>query len=231
MKRSDDIMKKTVIIILFLVLCGCTANYNVEIKDNRIIENMSIIENDFSKLNKENDIGSTMDKSFDSLTVKSIYDEKNYNITRIKDNTKSGVEYNKEFSMEDFNTETIAKQCFKNFMYVSNEKGFYIDTGKDSNCFQIYEYLDQINVTLKSSYVVKDNNADKIDGNIYIWNINRDNYKDKRIKISFLYNNAVDNIKKEESYSKIVNFILYSLGIVILIVCIIIYEKVRKSNK
>ena len=75
MKRSDDIMKKTVIIILFLVLCGCTANYNVEIKDNRIIENMSIIENDFSKLNKENDIGSTMDKSFDSLTVKSIYDE------------------------------------------------------------------------------------------------------------------------------------------------------------
>ena len=98
------------------------------------------------------------------------------------------------------------------------------------NVFLTYPLLDDITISFKSDKKVYDNNADEVKNNKYYWYINKDNYKDKNIRISFKKGEILSqkNIVISDNNFKVV---IYLFLIILLISFLVIFEKIRKSNK
>lgn len=160
-------MKNKIIILLSLLLTGCTVNYNLEINKDTLNETIT------GTVTKEE---SSQDSNATGLsTIYSIINEEQkpiYNKEELyqKDLKESGNNINYTFkynyNIEDFVNSTIINTCFEN-----KEIDNYYSIKLSGNFYCLYSK--KINIAVTSNLKVASNNADKIKDNTYIWTIDK----------------------------------------------------------
>lgn len=231
-------MKKIILLVCFIFLTGCKAEYSIIYEDNNLSESLNVVssfnDNNFKSLVNEYYNNSlfivdynieTGDMSNDEIINKySIYNKSIINKDGIY-----GLKLNYSYNViNDYKKSFIVHSLFDNF--IINDNFFKAYDIKD--IFLNYNDLGEIVISFKTDKKVESSNADKVENDILYWNINKNNYKDKVINITFdnSESNEVNKILNNNSVN-IIYIILGVLGIGILISVLVIYEKVKKSNK
>ncbi len=231
-------MKKIILLVCFIFLTGCKAEYSIIYEDNNLSESLNVVssfnDNNFKSLVNEYYNNSlfivdynieTGDMSNDEIINKySIYNKFIINKDGIY-----GLKLNYSYNViNDYKKSFIVHSLFDNF--IINDNFFKAYDIKD--IFLNYNDLEEIVISFKTDKKVESSNADKVENDILYWNINKNNYKDKVINITFdnSESNEVNKVLNNNS-ENIIYIILGVLGIGILISVLVIYEKVKKSNK
>lgn len=231
-------MKKIILLVCFIFLTGCKAEYSIIYEDDNLSESLNVVSsfnnNNFKSLVNEYYNNSlfivdynieTGDMSNDEIINKySIYNKSIINKDGIY-----GLKLNYSYNViNDYKKSFIVHSLFDNF--IINDNFFKAYDIKD--IFLNYNDLEEIVISFKTDKKVESSNADKVENDILYWNINKNNYKDKVINITFdnSESNEVNKILNNNS-ENIIYIILGVLGIGILISVLVIYEKVKKSNK
>lgn len=229
-------MKKIVMLFLTVILLtGCSAQYNLSYYDNIYSENLEIlgvkddsvfvsdIEENLGKVyvvDYTNDYGDMNEQDV-------INNYSTYNKTLINENDKYGIKFNYDYKKEDnIINSNIINNLFDSVIINDN----YINIYNSKNIFSYYDNLDNITIKFESDKNVKESNADEVKDNICYWYINKDNYENKDIRIIF------DNDSKfvsqyKKSVTTFLDYLIYIFLICMLILILVIYNKVKKSNK
>lgn len=219
--------------LLFLLLTGCTVEYDVSYYDGIY--------------NEESNIKSTLNEYCgESLCKDLIYQfyTSNFSIdyNDSEEDLALGVNldkytfYNKEYNNEfmkvkysfdslNYKYSSVVNKLFNKF-YVTNN---YIEASGIKDIFSIYPNLTQIKIGFETDKNILESNHDELKNNKYYWYITKDNYKNRVINIKF----DTSEVKMVEDGYFTWHFIKYFLMILLVIVLlsvIIIYEKVMKSN-
>ncbi len=219
-------MKKIKFILItmcLILLSGCTATYEINIKDDKVIEKLSLIERDVTLFDKVSDTGSTLRQDFDALLNNDdIFSKKNYEMKSLNDSNQLGIEYSSSWAKTIVNS-SILNQCYDDFNIEIYKGIVTIETGNNFKCYDYYENLDTIRVVFKTNHKVISTNALEKDGDSYIWNFNEES--NKNIRISY-YEDKMDS-----SFDLVtIMLILTVLGIVGFIIYII-FNRIRQNNR
>ena len=151
-----------------------------------------------------------------------------YNKSLINSNGLYGIQLGYTYELKDnYSNSAIAYQLFNKLVVNDN----YFQANKIKDIFSNYPELDSIKITFKTDKEVESSNADKVENDIYYWDINKDNFQSKSINVMFGNSLIVEeNILNANNGWNFIYIILGILGIGILISIIVIYEKVKKSN-
>ena len=213
-------MKKILIILpLILILCGCSANYEIEIKDNKIYENLTIVETNKELFDVENDSGWTMRDSFDALIYDDEFSYQDYKIESLENSERIGIKYSRR-KVDSIIDSSVINQCYTNSSVITEENIVVIDTGNEFTCYEFYDTLDSIKVVFKTNHKVISTNADLEKNGSYIWNITNDG--NKRIQISY-----------DKSITKpnfIMYIVLFLIFITIGVLAYFIVKKLKRRN-
>ena len=227
-------MKKKYLIVLSLfLLTGCSATYNLEIKDDTYKETL-YINNDIALINEK--IGNKTYKQLIDEDIKrslpvlnttpgifetdKVIDEyKYYKKEIVSDENNYGLKIKHEFNYEDYINATIPNQSYNSFDVIKNDDTVVITTDDKSYTFSFYEKLDEIIINIKTNNLVKNHNADKVKNNHYTWLIKRNDVK--RVYFEFYPNKHVRR--------PIVTFLLIIIPI-LLLVGVIIYMTTKNKN-
>lgn len=240
-------MKKKIFILTFLLLCvtGCNANYDIEIYNNQVKEDMQFVELDSSVWDSEVQYGlsyrdlleASIDYPYPAFND-AVVDEDDtikldgveyYDNTLISDNLKLGqrLKYNK-FTLNDFSKSSIVRKCYQYFTVKEEEDNIIISTSLENLCFSEYPILDRITINLKTNHKVVSSNATKVKGYHYTWDITRDNSSDSAISITLKKDDYIFNYENE--FIKKIIYIVLIVGI-ILSVSSICYFYFKNKNK
>ena len=187
-------MKKIImmLVIFVFILTGCSSEYNLEISNNKIKENIKveILDADFPKevpgIDVElNDritpfINNDQYPIFNNTKIK--YKKK---VTKVGDLTK--VTLNHTYTHDEFRNSNTFKTCFEKASFKKTRKGYDLDLSGSFYCL----YGDSIKINVKTNNVVLDHNADKVSGNVYTWVIDDKNVKDVDIYLSLSKRSAM----------------------------------------
>jgi len=225
------------IILLFIsmfILTGCTAEYELIYENEVFNEYLKVktkkTENLIDEIDKYYIKDYLVDYKIDlgDMTEYEYISKygKGYGKELINDSEVYGLRlgYNYDEKYNYLNS-SIVYTLFRNFNIDDN----FINASSINNIFEIYPYLSEIKISFKTDYNIVNSNADEIKDNILYWNINKDNYLDKKIFIEY---SKKEKLIAEDGYlnSSIIKYILMGLIIIILITIPIIYEKIKKSN-
>lgn len=213
-------MKKVILlIVLVLTLCGCSAKYEITLKNNKITEKFVIVESDKSIFDKQLDTGWTIRESFESLLNDDDYASENYEIKSLINDEQLGIEYvSKE--TESILSSSIVQQCYKNPSVIEEGNIVTINTGTEFQCYELYENLENIEVILKTDYKVISSNADSINNDTYIWNISEGG--NKQIEIAY---------EVSDNSSKYVYYVIGALSLILIVVFIYTRNKIKNKNE
>ncbi len=212
-------MKKLLIIPLLILLTGCTANINITLNDSTVEHIMELTEEAKTVENLDID----MNHIEDNETLKKFaHDlalfENNSGIERvfIDESDVYGYRYTQTLPYQKLESNSLIMDCYDD---VEVDKGdtLTINTSKEFKCFDEYETLDEVNLTISSNYELIDTNADIIGGNEYTWNINK-NDTNKPIYLSLKVKNTNKNY-----------IIISTIFIILTIIGAFIY--LQKKNK
>lgn len=221
--------KVVFISILFLLLTGCSVEYNLNIKDDLSIEESADIEETYSFF-EENYTYYNSSEVLDLLwqQYSPEYADSAYTYTHNLNETGINVKATYSNIDEYIDKAKVYKQVFEN---VSCEKNGNVVTLRTTG--QFYKYntqdperfpIDSITLNIFIPYDVRNTNADNIDGNKYTWYILKDT-KDKKIEITF------DISKKKEQINNNEKNYLPVIVIIAIIICILICYIIYRVNK
>ncbi len=170
--------KKVFILILFISvfsLTGCDAKYEMEIKNNKITENISFSvpnENSEKKINELIDYyGINADSAFTQKLTKGSNDTE---VSLSGKTTKLDAYFD--------SSDSFINKCYNKVSFTLEDGMYYIGTSQGFKCLT-YDYmqLDKVSISIKTYHKVYDNNADEVSNNVYTWNIDRNNLKTNNI--------------------------------------------------
>ena len=228
-------IKKIIFFSFILFLTGCSVDYKLTINKDSTINEKVVAKENTNRMKSKTNLDEKQSVTFltniynrNKLDIKTSTKSDNYNtevtaflsydsIEKYRDNFSSDVIKKVKVTRDGDIVTLIAKQNVK----------------LDSNASRSLIY-DDITVQIEVPFVVIDNNADQVDGNIYTWYIKKDKdiktirikYKDKEIKNSIRINvkNKDINIKYEVIFSAV---IVLFLGFIF----IILNYKNKKNNR
>ena len=222
-------MKKIIIILpLLFILSGCTAEYNVEIYNDRFIEDIKVEE-----LNPSN-----FDNDKEDYTIRELlreeYNRDNYYYDKkfIEDSNRLLLKYDSDFSLDTYSTSSVGRRCYEYFNVLEKGTTTIISTSIKNTCIEDYVWLDKLVIKVKTNHIVKKNNADSFENGVYTWNFDRNNYKEKGIYFEYSDEKYIFNYDNE--YTKKVVYIIVIVGIILLVIGIIVFvlsKKRKNSNK
>ena len=199
-------IKYLLLMIVVLLLTGCSGNYNLKFNnDLSINEELNIfIDNKLDNY----------ERTYNLLDQSGV-DENDYTVTVVKD--QINIVYKKKYnSFEDYYlNDSLYKVLFENVEFTKDNSGMKInaesllklDDKENENIINSYD-IEDFNINLELPFSINKNNADKVDNNIYTWTLdNSDTYKN--INIEFDYNND-----KVQSIILLVLMGIISLGII-----------------
>ena len=187
-------MKKVIMVlaIFVFILTGCSSEYNLEINNSKIKENIKveILDADIPKevpgIDVElNDritpfINNDQYPIFNNTKIK--YKKK---VTKVGDLTK--VTLNHTYTHDEFRNSNTFKTCFENAEFKKTRKGYDLNFSGSFYCL----YGDSIKINVKTNNKVINHNADKVSGNVYTWVINDNNVKNVDINLSLSKQSAL----------------------------------------
>ena len=242
-------MKKIILLIVcLLLLCGCTADVDLEINDDTLSESVTI--NYFADgYNSKDDIKESFREYvpvYNSVIVADTEpDEKKDGVeyfNRTLKEMSNGYIFNYKYNypLVSYNSSRTLKKAFKSASLVKNKVDGTIVLSTDSNglkLFEEYDELTSVNIRIKTNNEVLESNGKYKDG-VYIWTFNRNDYK-KNIYMKMKSNNNTkmvygnkENTKEESFFSKIVNknpILSVIIGVGLFILVIFVLSKITKK--
>lgn len=219
--------KKLYILLLIFLSTACSAKYEISINNDKIIEKLNVLETNTSIFDVELDNGITLRNAFEDITLSDEFVKANGTLKHINSDSKIGIEYKNILEINNYSKSNVLNQCYDNPTVDITDEYFYVDSGVYFTCFDNYNYLESIEVILKTNHKVLDNNADEVKGDKYIWNITKTNYKDKNIEIKL----SMTEYKKNYTFIIIVVSIVLIVLIAGLIILNIFIKKYKNKNK
>ena len=221
-------LKKIIIFISFIyLLTGCTAEVNLRITNGSVDEKIVIVDTDATEENVVryrkyyplyyNDVipDNAPDERIDGI---SYY---NRSISELDSGYK--ITYENFYKMSNYNKSNTLKSNFMSAVIENDFNDGTINLYTDSNgilAFNRYPELTDLKVKITTKLEVIDSNADSINGNVYVWNISKDNSKRNiYIKLKNANYNEIhgiedNNNKKQEEEKKEDN------SLIIILVCV-----------
>ena len=210
--------KKILLVLLTILLCGCEAKYNIKISEEQIDENITIYE-------KTSILNSYSEEDKELFTDELAYWELDldyYNKENYKDKEYTGYNYKSYFKHEEYEQLTALNRCYETFNY-QYEPTIKIETSNDFLCLNEYKEFNSFEIVIETDYKLIKSNADKQEGNKYIWLINNNNHTNKPIYLE---------LEKHQQKKKIsLNYILVIIIFISLIVIYILLTKIEKNKK
>ena len=222
-------MKKLLIICLALFLTGCSAQYNLQINEDNIVENVTV------SLPKQLVKRDLLDPylSIDNLVYPGTDLEEYYKSSLNEDSDNYYLSYNYTHDYEKFAQSLFLKKCYEKVYFTDAEDKLSLSTSNTFMCINMLDdgfYLDDANVTIKTDMKVISNNADKVSGNSYTWNIDETNYDNKPINLVIQKDMNVQNIIVENDSSFTLIFVVITVLVLLLVIFIFIRLKAKKNN-
>ena len=245
-------MKKVLILLIIILLCGCEAKYELRV-DDKFDENTEIsIDSSDLDVKYFNQLGPIMEYYTLNDIPLSIIDKPD-ELVPFKNSGNVDV-YKKEISLDNDKTLLSLSGSFKDDAVTIAESSVINYAGNidvedsdniknisfsfNSSLFDKYQMLDSIDVKIiDNNYRVMKDNADEVNDNVYTWTITRDNYYSKTI--TFSLNEKKLNIKKSvaEAKKKLDNpmgrfsIALIVITFIFLIVYIFVNMRFKSCNK
>lgn len=229
-------LKRIISLLLILCLCGCSVTYEIEIKEDKVLEKGELLENKNNDkvLNNNMTLAEEIDHTIYTMKNPDVeYDKKiaNFELDKIDNNNKLGISYKNELDLNTFIKSPIIYQCYDSVNITNNKNSIFINTNGNFKCFDYYKRLNDVKIVLKTDYSVVSSNYDEKDNNVYYWYINKDNYKNKSIN---LYLSKQKNYLSEEqsdaNWEKLEG-IFVIVGLLSLVFCMFVFIKARNANK
>lgn len=230
-------MKKIKIFIflcLVLLLSGCSVEYDLTLNDDLTVSEKVVATEKTKRmeaLTKQkgkqavNYLYDMFKRNGEDITLTSREDDYNTYATVITSHEDIN-DYASKFSSDVFDNVNVTKDG--NIITFSAEQKELLSS--DTNYSLLY---DDITVNITIPFEVTSNNADKVNGNTYTWNIKKDSDY-KTIEFSYKEGNKKDEINinvNNETYN-IHYGVIIAVGLVIIISSIVlfVYIKNKKNN-
>lgn len=183
-------MKKRICLLfsLLFLLCGCTAEVNLEIEGNSINESVDIIVFQNNNLTKDQIKAGfrnyvpiySSDVIVDTNPDEAVSGVDYY--TKKEDDLGTGfkINYSYNFALNKYKDARTVKEGFRSSNIQVNRNNETVLLSTDNNgllYFEQYPDLEKVTINIKSDYPVKENNADVVNNNIYTWNFSRGDKK------------------------------------------------------
>lgn len=226
--------KKFLLIIVIAFLCsGCSVDYNIDIdKQLDFIENINLKStsdddiqqikefNSFVPINVESDDPSVFEKKFDDIEY--------YNIKKSKENDRLSFDY--VSNMDKFNSDMFVRSCYQylTLMKKNDDKDLLLSTSRKFLCFDNYDNLDDVTITITSKYMLKETNADVQEKHKYVWYINKDNYDDKYIYLLLDLEHRDLTLKERILEGEFIN--MFTIALFLFVIGIVIYFILKKKG-
>lgn len=183
--------------MLVLISTGCSAEYRAYFTADKVDEEVIINGNSeyFTKQSAfYDDTGATL--TDDAVEGKEYYKmEKGSNV----------INYSYSFNFNDYKRSRAVNSCTPGINIDKLGEDYTISTGNNYSCFGYFDEMDNLKISLifdPDFYKITNNNADEVTGNTYVWKINRENYNNKSISISYQKVKDVESSKREEKAQK-----------------------------
>lgn len=179
-------MKKNLfLIVLLLLLTGCTCRYNLTIDGDDYKEEIMLVAEDN---NEETDLDyewkiPTNKEEFnlvgDSSTNQK-YTSELYNYKLIGNTLK----FNYDFSKSKYINSTAISICYNKITLLNHNNALVISTSIKAECFEKYPQLNSLTVNIKVDRDVISHNADEKNGKTYTWYIDKSSANNKSINLT-----------------------------------------------
>lgn len=215
-------MKKIIFLLLVcLLLTGCTVNYNLDINDNNFKETLtgSVLN---TELNNNNNTDINMFSYLINGDQPAFYKNDNIFFNKTTNNTTNGIDfdYNYTFNEYNFNNSRIINECFDNHIYEYKDNTYYLVVSGKFNC----NYSETTNINITTNYNVTSNNAQTIKNNTYTWTINENN------KDNVYFYITIDKTNKSNFDFQWSTFKTIGLIIIIILSSVCIYFLKKDKN-
>lgn len=204
-------MKKILyLLLLCLIISGCSATYDIDITNQKVKENLKLIETDNTKFDKENSSGWTYRQIIESTLSPNEFAHETYTTKKIETEDSLGLEYNNNLEYLDLRNLSVLEQCYSKYNILDNDNSISLDTGTKFDCYDYYENLDEITIRLKTNHKVLNNNATKVENGTYIWEFTKNSNHQILLKIS----KTADNTKYRYLLYMAIIFVVLGGGII-----------------
>lgn len=234
-------MKKKIflLIIITILLSGCSANYNLNISEKQtIIENATVTvpKLDISGAFVEAENPDEAEKNYFDRELKNIASK--YSITGYnQNNTSTNYVVKKEttyMTIESLKESKLLNELYNNIT-ISNNGNIYTLNFSNFNDKIMEDGLQNIEIKIKLPFYVESHNGKK-DEDTYTWNLSFKNRNDIKLKfdISRKYNEEIKNNEEETNNkinSKIIIYVVLGIITTIIILFLILKKKFNKNNE
>ena len=161
---------------------------------------------------------------------RSVYsgDKKYYDFNLEEKNGNTNVNYSYKHSIDDYGKSNFISYCYGNNSITNETDKIIINTPNRFNCIEMEDgfYMDVVTVHIKTDLKVLDNNADRVDSNIYTWTFNKSDYENKSIQMIIDKSGFIGQINQfENNPLPIIILGLLIIGFIIFIIVRILKTK------
>jgi hypothetical protein len=216
-------MKKIILLIAMTLLTGCTANYDINILEDKITDNIQIYtDNKTVKIASQEQTEKFYQELGNWERGYEYYKRELYTTDKI-----TGYKYTYDFSYNEYDAMSQIRKCYNDFEFTHNEDKIEIKTSEEFLCKNYYKNVNKISINITSEYEILNSNADIKTNDIHTWTITNTNYQNKPIKITLL---KKKNIKEKEAQKLEIKNILIFIIFILLIIVLIIQKKDKKQK-
>lgn len=214
--------KRIGILLILLLLTGCTVNYNLEITEGGTFNETitGTVTNEELNTEGRTDVNIYLDNLYTRTPL--IRDEGEYNKSIVDKNGYKEFSFSYSFK-ENYDKSNVINVCYEKAIFSETDDLYYVDLSGKFKCL----YSDEVVVNITSDYAVLENNADKVKNNIYTWIINDEDDADIYMAISKNVINTNNSEGKITSTFKIVGFVVL---VVLSLVTYFLYKKKNSSE-
>ena len=225
------------LILIIFMMCGCTAEVNLEISDSKIKESVditfyqdAIYTKDIIKASFRNYIPIyARDVIVDAEEDRPFPNTKYYEKTETDLGNGYRFNYSYDFNINEYEEARTIKDGFRSYNVSVDQDNGNISISTDNNgllYFDDYPLLEEVRINIRTNYLVEENNADSVNGNTYTWIFDKDTKKSINMLINTSTNNNSANIGIENVIFPIICIVLF-----VFVVLLILFQKNNKNNK
>ena len=223
-------VRKIKILILIgcvFLLSGCSVEYNLTIDNTTMEEDIDVIFDKTTESELANRLARIRRTSYYNFDTR---ENEYYTFSRRDTDNNIILNYKYQYLNNDlYKSEAVSRCYYKRIVNVTDDD---ITLSTDNQVACLYKdgerQIDDITVNIKTDLIVLENNADEVNGNVYTWYINDQNYSNKSLYIKMEKN------KYQESFiDKVISIVIIILVIVVigLFIYFIVRRKHLKNNK
>lgn len=241
-------MKKKVIILMIIILfvTGCTCEYNLDIENGNYKENITLkadTDEELKEFNKNWKVPTDKEEYNigEKIGTTPTYQSELYDY-KLSNNV---LTFSHTFDINSIVNSSAVSNCYDLLTVKEYESTIIISTSSKLRCFDSYPEMNRIIVIIGVDKKVISNNADSINGNKYIWYLDKSE-KDKK-SINMTIDNTIEDAPIIEPNNSSQNqnnnsnnqgqnspdytlYIFCGILLIVMLTAYFIFNKIKKKN-